>query len=194
MINWQNASFETSCGAPSQLFASDLPEIAFSGKSNVGKSSLINKLLNRKALAKTGAEPGKTRTVNFFNIDSQLRFVDLPGYGYAKVSKEIKDKWMRLMDAFWSSERDTRLVIQLIDLRNGPSADDIMMLDFLNHYGYEYGVAATKADKLSKSQRAENAEKLRALKRLEGKTVIEFSTREDAGKTALLELITERVK
>lgn len=194
MINWQNASFETSCGAPSQLFASDLPEIAFSGKSNVGKSSLINKLLNRKALAKTGAEPGKTRTVNFFNIDSQLRFVDLPGYGYAKVSKEIKDKWMRLMDAFWSSERDTRLVIQLIDLRNGPSADDIMMLDFLNHYGYEYVVAATKADKLSKSQRAENAEKLRALKRLEGKTVIEFSTREDAGKTALLELITERVK
>ncbi|MBO4584354.1 MAG: YihA family ribosome biogenesis GTP-binding protein [Clostridia bacterium] len=194
MINWQNASFETSCGAPSQLFASDLPEIAFSGKSNVGKSSLINKLLNRKALAKTGAEPGKTRTVNFFNIDSQLRFVDLPGYGYAKVSKEIKDKWMRLMDAFWSSERDTRLVIQLIDLRNGPSADDIMMLDFLNHYGYEYVVAATKADKLSKSQRAENAEKLRALKQLEGKTVIEFSTREDAGKTALLELITERVK
>ena len=194
MINWQNASFETSCGAPSQLFASDLPEIAFSGKSNVGKSSLINKLLNRKALAKTGAEPGKTRTVNFFNIDSQLRFVDLPGYGYAKVSKEIKDKWMRLMDAFWSSERDTRLVIQLIDLRNGPSADDMMMLDFLNHYGYEYVVAATKADKLSKSQRAENAEKLRALKQLEGKTVIEFSTREDAGKTALLELITERVK
>ncbi|MBR5769896.1 MAG: YihA family ribosome biogenesis GTP-binding protein, partial [Clostridia bacterium] len=178
MINWQNANFETSCGAPSQLFASDLPEIAFSGKSNVGKSSLINKLLNRKALAKTGAEPGKTRTVNFFNIDSQLRFVDLPGYGYAKVSKEIKDKWMRLMDAFWSSERDTRLVIQLIDLRNGPSADDMMMLDFLNHYGYEYVVAATKADKLSKSQRAENAEKLRALKQLEGKTVIEFSTRE----------------
>ena len=194
MINWQNASFETSCGAPSQLFASDLPEIAFSGKSNVGKSSLINKLLNRKALAKTGAEPGKTRTVNFFNIDSQLRFVDLPGYGYAKVSKEIKEKWMRLMDAFWSSERDTRLVIQLIDLRNGPSADDMMMLDFLNHYGYEYVVAATKADKLSKRQRAENAEKLRALEQLKGKTVIEFSTQEDAGKTALLELITERVK
>ena len=194
MINWQNASFETSCGAPSQLFASDLPEIAFSGKSNVGKSSLINKLLNRKALAKTGAEPGKTRTVNFFNIDSQLRFVDLPGYGYAKVSKEIKEKWMRLMDAFWSSERDTRLVIQLVDLRNGPSADDVMMLDFLNHYGYEYVVAATKADKLSKRQRAENAEKLRALEQLKGKTVIEFSTQEDAGKTALLELITERVK
>ena len=194
MINWQNASFETSCGAPSQLFASDLPEIAFSGKSNVGKSSLINKLLNRKALAKTGAEPGKTRTVNFFNIDSQLRFVDLPGYGYAKVSKEIKEKWMRLMDAFWSSERDTRLVIQLIDLRNGPSADDLMMLDFLNHYGYEYVVAATKADKLSKRQRAENAEKLRALEQLKGKIVIEFSTQEDAGKTALLELITERVK
>ena len=194
MINWQNASFETSCGSPSQLFVSDLPEIAFSGKSNVGKSSLINKLLNRKALAKTGAEPGKTRTVNFFNIDSQLRFVDLPGYGYAKVSKEIKEKWMRLMDAFWSSERDTRLVIQLIDLRNGPSADDLMMLDFLNHYGYEYVVAATKADKLSKRQRAENAEKLRALEQLKGKTVIEFSTQEDAGKTALLELITERVK
>lgn len=194
MINWQNASFETSCGAPSQLFSSDLPEIAFSGKSNVGKSSLINKLLNRKSLAKTGAEPGKTRTVNFFNIDSQLRFVDLPGYGYAKVSKEIKEKWMRLMDAFWSSERDTRLVIQLVDLRNGPSADDLMMLDFLNHYGYEYVVAATKADKLSKRQRAENAEKLRALEQLKGKTVIEFSTQEDAGKAALLELITERVK
>ena len=194
MINWQNASFETSCGAPSQLFASYLPEIAFSGKSNVGKSSLINKLLNRKALAKTGAEPGKTRTVNFFNIDGQLRFVDLPGYGYAKVSKDIKEKWMRLMDAFWSSERDTRLVIQLIDLRNGPSADDLMMLDFLNHYGYEYVVAATKADKLNKTQRAENAEKLRALKQLEGKTVIEFSTQEDAGKAALLALITERVK
>ena len=194
MINWQNASFETSCGAPSQLFASDLPEIAFSGKSNVGKSSLINKLLNRKALAKTGSEPGKTRTVNFFNIDSQLRFVDLPGYGYAKVSKEIKEKWMRLMDAFWSSERDTRLVIQLIDLRNGPSADDLMMLDFLNHYGYDYVVAATKADKLNKSQRAENAGKLRALKQLEGKTVIEFSTQEEAGKAALLALITEKVK
>ena len=194
MINWQNASFETSCGTPSQLFASDLPEIAFSGKSNVGKSSLINKLLNRKALAKTGSEPGKTRTVNFFNIDSQLRFVDLPGYGYAKVSKEIKEKWMRLMDAFWSSERDTRLVIQLIDLRNGPSADDLMMLDFLNHYGYEYVVAATKADKLNKRQRAENAEKLRSVKQLEGVSIIEFSTLEEAGKTELLALITEKVK
>ena len=194
MINWHNASFETSCGAPSQLFASDLPEIAFSGKSNVGKSSLINKLLGRKSLAKTGSEPGKTRTVNFFNIDGQLRFVDLPGYGYAKVSKDIKEKWMKLMDAFWQSERDLRLVLQLIDLRNGPSADDLMMLDFLNYYGYDYVVAATKADKLSKRQRAENVKKLSEIKQLSGVKIVEFSTFEDAGKNELIALIEEKVK
>lgn len=194
MINWQNASFETSCGAPSQLFKSDLPEIAFSGKSNVGKSSLINKLLNRKSLAKTGSEPGKTRTVNFFNIDRQLRFVDLPGYGYAKVSKEIKEKWMKLMDAFWHSERDLRLVLQLIDLRNGPSADDMMMLDFLNYYGYDYVVAATKADKLTKRQRADNIEKLQSIQQLSGVKIVEFSTFEETGKNELIAMIEEKVK
>ena len=194
MINWHNAVFETSCVSPKQFFESDLPEIVLSGKSNVGKSSLINKLLNRKSLARTSSEPGKTRAVNFFNIDSQLRVADLPGYGYAKVSKDIKEKWMKLMDSFWDSKRDIRLVIQLIDLRNGPTADDMMMLDFLNYYEYDFIVAATKADKLKKRQRAENAEKLKELKQLEGIEIVEFSTFEEEGKNRILDIITEMVR
>ncbi len=194
MINWHNAVFETSCVSPLQFFKSDLPEIALSGKSNVGKSSLINKLLNRKSLARTSSEPGKTRAVNFFNIDRQLRFADLPGYGYAKVSMDIKEKWMKLMDAFWDDKRDIRLVLQLIDLRNGPTADDMMMLDFLNYYGFNFVIAATKADKLKKRQRAENIEKLKALKQLEGIEIIEFSTFEDEGKNRIIDIITEMVK
>lgn len=194
MINWQNAEFEISCGSSKQFFRSDLPEIAFSGKSNVGKSSLINKLLNRKSLARTSSEPGKTRTVNFFNIDKKLRFDDLPGYGYAKVSQDIKKKWTDLMDGFWADERDIRLVIQLIDLRNGPTADDMMMLDFLNYYNYNFIVAATKADKLKKTERNSKLEELKSIKQLNSIDIIDFSVKEDSGRDRIREIITEVVE
>lgn len=152
MIKYESAQFETSFGKPEQLVPSDLPEIAFSGKSNVGKSSLLNKVLNRKNIARVSSVPGKTVTINFFRLNN-CRFVDLPGYGYAKVSKEEKLRWAELMETYFNSGRDIRLVVQLIDMRHLPSEDDLDMIDFLVSTGYRFAVVLTKCDKLNKTER-----------------------------------------
>ena len=123
-MRFDNAFFERSCGTLEQLTASDMPEVAFSGRSNVGKSSMLNKLLSRKALARTSSVPGKTVTLNFYRVDS-VRFVDLPGYGFAKAPQKEKERWGRMTEGYFSSGRDIRLVVQLIDMRHPPTADDI---------------------------------------------------------------------
>lgn len=151
LLNFQNVQFETSAGKASQLLPSDLPEIVFSGKSNVGKSSLINKILNRKSLARVSSTPGKTTTINFFKLP-QVRFVDLPGYGYAKVSHSEKLRWSELVEGYFNSGRNIRMVLQLLDMRHPPTKEDLNMINFLEHSGLPYMLILTKCDKLNKTQ------------------------------------------
>ncbi|MDR0314747.1 MAG: ribosome biogenesis GTP-binding protein YihA/YsxC [Oscillospiraceae bacterium] len=150
-MRFDNAEFEASYGTFKQIPAATKPEIVFSGRSNVGKSSLLNKILNRKALAKVSASPGKTVTVNFFSIGN-VRLVDLPGYGYAKVSRSEKERWAKMIESYFNSNRDIRLVVQLIDMRHKPTQDDIVMLEFLTQMEIPYIIALTKSDKLNKTQ------------------------------------------
>lgn len=152
-MNFNKAEFTASYGISSQLAADGLPEIAFAGRSNVGKSSLLNKLFNRKNLARVSSVPGKTVTVNFYNVDGN-RFVDLPGYGYAKISKSEKDRFAELMEGYFQSGRNIKLVVQLVDMRHKPSADDIGMISFLNEFELPYIIVLTKADKLNKKEYA----------------------------------------
>ena len=151
LLNLADAQFEASAYTPAQLLPSDLPEIVFSGRSNVGKSSMINKLLNRKSLARISSAPGKTASVNFYRC-GRLRLVDLPGYGFARVSKEEKEHWSQLVDAYFGGARRIALVIQLIDLRHAPSADDLQMIDYLAAGGAPFAVALTKSDKLGRTE------------------------------------------
>lgn len=154
MIKYESAQFETSFGRADQLKPSDMPEIAFAGKSNVGKSSLLNKILNRKNIARVSSMPGKTVTINFFRLNN-CRFVDLPGYGYAKVSRDEKMRWAELMETYFKSGRNIKLVVQLLDMRHLPTKDDLDMIDFLVSTGYEFVTVLTKCDKLNKTQRSE---------------------------------------
>lgn len=150
-MNYAKAEFKASYGLSSQLPPSDRPEIIFSGRSNVGKSSLINKLCNRKSLARVSNTPGKTATINFYNIDT-IYFVDLPGYGYAKVAQTERKRWDRLINSYFNAPRNDALLVQLLDSRHDPSADDMMMLEYLNHHQIPFVVVLTKSDKLKKSQ------------------------------------------
>ncbi len=154
-MNFNNVSFEAAFGRKTQLKKSTGPEIVFSGRSNVGKSSLINKLVNRKALARVSTKPGKTGTINFYDIDGKLKFVDLPGYGYAKVSAKEKARWSELVEGYFNSERNISLVVQLVDMRHKPTADDLHMIEFLKSRGLNFVVVLTKSDKLNKTQREE---------------------------------------
>ena len=153
----ETAVFETAAGTSGQLPPDILPEVAFSGRSNVGKSSLINRLLGRKNLARTSATPGKTATVNFYRLDT-LRLVDLPGYGYAKVSAAEKKRWQELIGGYFAADRDMRLVMQLVDMRHDPTADDRQMIDFMVAEGIPFMVVLTKADKLNKTEFARRKE------------------------------------
>lgn len=146
-MNFNKAEFEKSFGISAQLPQSTVPEIVFAGRSNVGKSSLLNKLFNRKALARVSSVPGKTITINFYNVDN-IKFVDLPGYGYAKISKNERDRFGELMEGFFQSGRDIRLVVQLIDMRHKPTADDYNMIEFLKAMNIPFMIVMTKADKL----------------------------------------------
>jgi GTP-binding protein len=158
-MQFNNVEFETSFGVQAQLPPSTVPEIAFAGRSNVGKSSLLNKILNRKSLARISSMPGKTVTVNFYKGDG-FRLSDLPGYGYAKVSQSEKKRWAGLMEAYFSTSRDICLVVQLIDMRHKPSVQDYEMLTFLQESGYNFVIAMTKCDKLNKTQRLKRMQEL----------------------------------
>lgn len=151
-MNFNNAFFETSFGTAHQLKTSVLPEIVFSGKSNVGKSSLINKISNRKNLARTSSKPGKTGTINLYNIDKKINFVDLPGYGFAKVSDVEKKRWAELIEHFFHSGRNIKLVLQILDIRHEPTQNDTDMIDFLLYNNINFKIILTKLDKLNKNQ------------------------------------------
>lgn len=148
-MNFNKAEFDKSFGISQQLPPSDKPEITFAGRSNVGKSSLLNKLFNRKNLARVSSVPGKTVTINFYDVDNQ-RFVDLPGYGYAKISKQERDRFGELMEGYFQSGRMINLVVQLIDMRHKPTADDYSMISFLEQMEIPFIVVLTKVDKLKK--------------------------------------------
>lgn len=148
----RKAELETVCGITSTLPENLLPEFAFAGKSNVGKSSLINGLLNRRALARTSSQPGKTQTINFYNVNDDLYFVDLPGYGYAKVSVEVKAKWGKLIERYLKKSKMLKCIFLLIDIRHDPSANDKLMYDWIVSNGYKPVIIATKLDKLKRSQ------------------------------------------
>ena len=152
-MNFNKAEFDKAFGISQQLPMSDKPEITFAGRSNVGKSSLLNKLFNRKNLARVSSVPGKTVTINFYNVDNQ-RFVDLPGYGYAKISKQERDRFGELMEGYFQSGRKINLVVQLIDMRHKPTADDYSMISFLEQMNIPFIVVLTKADKLKKKEYA----------------------------------------
>lgn len=159
-MKYEKAEFKSAYGTFEQLPESDLPEIAFAGRSNVGKSSLLNKLFMRKNLARVSSVPGKTITINFYGVDG-VHFVDLPGYGYAKVSRSEKQRWANMMEGYFNSDRNIKLVVQLIDMRHPPTADDIMMMEFLESTGVDFVVVMTKSDKLNKGDYKKRLEKSR---------------------------------
>ena len=156
-MNYNNSEFLASYGLSRQLPDSDRPEIVFSGRSNVGKSSLINKLCNRKKLARVSATPGKTATINFYRVDTAY-FVDLPGYGYAKVSNAERERWDDLINSYFEADRAVCLLVQLLDSRHAPSADDVQMLEYLHYHRIPFVAALTKGDKLKKSEMAARKE------------------------------------
>ena len=159
-MNYNKVEFEAAFGTLKQIPASDLPEIVFAGRSNVGKSSMLNRIFNRKNLARVSSVPGKTITINFFRVED-VRIVDLPGYGYAKVAKGEKRRWAEMMEGYFQSPRNIRLVVQLVDMRHKPSEDDYIMMRFLQDAGLPFIVAATKSDKLNKTQYNQRKEALR---------------------------------
>ena len=148
----KNVELETVCGITSKLPENDKPEIAFAGKSNVGKSSLINGLINRKALARSSSQPGKTQTINFYNVNNDLYFVDLPGYGFANVPQSVKEKWGKMIENYLKSSKMLKAVFLLIDIRHDPSKNDKEMYDWIVYNGYEPVIIATKLDKIKRSQ------------------------------------------
>jgi len=156
-MNINSAKFTMACGTAKQLPKSDLPEVVFSGRSNVGKSSLINKIVNRKALARVSATPGKTATINFFNVDN-FNLVDLPGYGYAKVSHAEKQRWADLMEGYFADNRNFALVVQICDMRHKPTQADIDMINFLIDRDLPMIIVLTKKDKLNKTEQAKQLE------------------------------------
>ena len=190
-MNFNKAEFYRSYGTFSQLPPSELPEFAFSGRSNVGKSSLINKIFNRKSLAKVSSVPGKTATINFYSLDGCF-MVDLPGYGYAKVAKSDKDRWSGLIEGYLNSDRQLMLVFQLIDMRHPPSKDDMMMLNYLIETECPFVIVFTKADKLSKKQREERlAGFAKEIPSFEDITSIVFSAETGEGADEIRSIISE---
>jgi GTP-binding protein len=161
MMIIKNVNLETVCGITSVLPENDKPEIAFAGKSNVGKSSLINSLINRKALARTSSQPGKTQTINYYNINDTLYFVDLPGYGYAKTAETIREKWGKMVEGYLMTSKQLKLVFLLIDIRHEPSQNDISMYQWIVYHGFMPVIIATKMDKLKRSQIAKHVKMIR---------------------------------
>ena len=186
----KNVDLEIVCGITSKLPETDKVEIAFAGKSNVGKSSLINSLVNRKALARTSATPGKTQTINFYNINDEMYLVDLPGYGYAKVSESEKEKWGKLIERYLNTSKQLKAVFLLIDIRHDPSANDKMMYDWIVTMGYQPIIIATKLDKLKRSQVQKNVKAIKeGLGVLPGSIIIPFSSETKQGRDEIWDLV-----
>ena len=188
-INLNRAEFVLSAASPKQFIRSSLPAVAFAGKSNVGKSSVINRILNRKNFARVGNTPGKTIHVNYFNIDEKLYFVDLPGYGFANVSKAEKDRWAKLMEQYFASGLFT-LGVLIVDARHKPTADDVSMAGWFQRSGCPYLVLANKLDKLKKSEIEPNLQLIRETLQLEEETVLlPFSAEKGQGRDELVSIL-----
>ena len=186
----KNINLETVCGITSRLPENDKPEIAFAGKSNVGKSSLINALMNRKSYARISATPGKTQTINFYNINDEMYLVDLPGYGYAKVSQQEKEKWGKMIERYLHGSKQPRAVFLLIDILHEPSANYKMMYDWVIEQGYQPVIIATKLDKIKRSQVQKHVKMLKTgLALVPGTKVIPFSSQTKQGRDEIWELI-----
>lgn len=190
----KNVSLETVIGVTSSIPDNNMPEIAFAGKSNVGKSSLINALMNRKSLARTSAQPGKTQTINFYNINDELYFVDLPGYGYAKVSQQEKEKWGKMIEKYLRQSKVLKAVFLLIDIRHEPSANDKQMYEWILSNGYSPIIIATKLDKINRSQIQKQVKLIKQKLEVEkGTVVIPFSAESKQGRDEIYELIDSLV-
>lgn len=188
----KNVSLDIVCGITSKLPHTGRPEVAFAGKSNVGKSSLINALMNRKSLARTSASPGKTQTINFYNVNELIYLVDLPGYGYAKASEEIKAKWGKLIEDYLHQSKEIRAVFLLIDIRHEPSGNDKIMYQWILNHGYEPIIVATKLDKIKRSQIQKQLKIIReGLQVVPGTTIIPFSAQTKQGREEIWDVIDE---
>lgn len=191
-MNVTKAEMIMTAGLSSQFPVHDMPEIAFAGKSNVGKSSLLNAMLNRKALARTSSQPGKTQTINFYSVQDQLMFVDLPGYGYAKVSKTDRERWGKLIEGYLEKREQLKKIILLIDIRHEVGNNDKMMYDWIKHYHNEVIVVATKMDKIKRSQVQKHLAMIRkGLNLMPEDKLIGFSSETKQGKEELWKIIEE---
>ncbi len=179
----RNVSLETVCGITSKIPDNLFPEVAFAGKSNVGKSSLINALMNRKSLARTSSQPGKTQTINFYNINNEIYFVDLPGYGYTRANEEVKAKWGKMVENYLHRSRRLKAVFLLIDIRHAPGSNDCIMYDWIKKQGYQPIIIATKLDKIKRSQLTKQVSLIKStLKAGDDTTVIPFSAESKQGR------------
>ncbi len=189
-MNYNNINFEAAFGTAGQIFESSVPEICFSGRSNVGKSSLINAVVRRKSLARTSSQPGKTATINFYSAGNH-RLVDLPGYGYAKVPFSERDRWSELMEGYFAQERNIKLVFQLVDMRRPATEDDIAMMEFMKYHNIPFVVVLTKSDKLNKTE--QSARVAAAPKELEkyctSENIIPFSIKDSAAADKIRNII-----
>ena len=186
----KSVNLETVCGITSKIPDNAYYEVAFAGKSNVGKSSMINALLNRKSLARTSAQPGKTQTINFYNVNDAMYLVDLPGYGYAKASQNEKEKWGKMIENYLHTSKKLQAVFLLIDIRHDPSANDKMMYDWMIYQGFAPIIIATKLDKIKRSQVQKNVKAIReGLKVRPGTVIIPFSAETKQGRDELWDLI-----
>ena len=186
----KSVNLETVCGITSTLPVNTLPEIAFAGKSNVGKSSLINGIMNRKSLARTSSQPGKTQTINFYNVNGTFYLVDLPGYGYAKANQQVKAQWGKMIERYLHSSKKLKAVFLLVDIRHDPSANDKQMYQWMRHYGYHPIIIATKLDKINRSQIQKHVKAIRVGLEAEKDTVvIPYSSLSKQGREEIYELL-----
>lgn len=188
----KNVSLETVCGVTSKLPDNPYNEVAFAGKSNVGKSSLINALMNRKALARTSAQPGKTQTINYYNINNELYFVDLPGYGYAKANENVKAQWGKMIEDYLHKSKQLKLVFLLIDIRHEPGENDRIMYDWIVRNGYHPVIIATKLDKINRSQIQKQVKLIRTALDVEpGTIIVPFSAQTKQGREEIYEILDQ---
>lgn len=191
----KSAELETVCGITSVLPKNELPEIAFAGKSNVGKSSMLNALLNRKSLARTSSTPGKTQTINYYNINQSLYFVDLPGYGYAKVSQSVKEKWGKMIEKYLRTSKVLQTVFLLIDIRHEPGANDKQMYDWIVSQNYKPVIIATKSDKISRGQIKKQTDMIiKELKAPKDTVIIPFSAETKSGRDEIWAAIEDMLQ